>query len=374
MQPALIIAEFDCVLLVKGINFYERSAITKFVRCLFRAMFVTQYAFSLTILLTQLRLNAESIFTMINIWFEATLLLMYLYLVLRQRKFKRLYEDMLALCSQRDKDIRRMMRILCACSVLYFIVFVVAKLVAWYGIGTVAFLRGEFNMVIATATLRHQALSALCAVYFGLFSWSAISAMVYLIYVYLIKLMNESFFAQASVMIQSAKKRNFHHLRLYWLEIGKQKDRFERYGNFFPFFWFANTFMKCTGAVVASKVGNVTAGPWIVAANWISYSVDMAVELSALAFIDHSERAIKQLADDFSFELIKAMPLNNDDGQADKLLREIERDADLRLTGWAFFDLKRSLVLSLIGAAIPFTVLFVQLIDTSSSSASAAPR
>lgn len=353
-----------CVTCFKGINFYQRSPATKIVRYVFRTLFIAQYLLSLTILLTQLRFNSESIFTFINIWFEGTLLAMYLYLATRQKKFKRLLEDMLVLCSQssQQSQIRRLMRMLAVFAVTYFVIFVVAKLIAWYGIGTSHFLKLEYNVHTDNPTGWHMVLAFCSSLCFGLFSWSAITALVYVMYLYLIKKMNEAFFTQASM----TKLRNFHHLRLYWLEISKQKDRFEHYANFFPFFWFANTFMKCTGAVVASKVGTVTAGPWIVAQNWICYSIDMGVELSTLAFVDYIDRLIKQLAENFSYDLIRTMPLNDED-QAEKLLREIERDAELHLTGWAFFDLKRSLVLTLIGAAIPFTVLFVQLIDTTSA-------
>lgn len=67
--------------------------------------------------------------------------------------------------------------------------------------------------------------------------------------------------------------------------MSRHKDEFERLASLFPFFWFANTFIKCTGAVVASKSGisnnNSEANDYLVAGNWINYGVDMLLGINA---------------------------------------------------------------------------------------------
>ena len=370
MDSELIIKELDVVLLIKGCNYYERSTLVRLVRYWFRGLFILKYVCSLSIYIATIKFNAEHLFTMINIWFEGTLLLMYLYFVFRQGQFKRLFEDMLSLCFVHQRQsIRRVTRWLAFFALTYAVVFLMAKAVGWYGLGTLQFVQMEMNLVFTQVDGSHYLLAIVSSLFFALCSWSSITSILYILYVYLIKKMNDGYFG--TVAIAAVKARNFHQLRLHWLEICRLKDRFERLASFFPFFWFANTFMKCTGAVVASKIDTINQksiirGQWIVMSNWICYSVDMLSEMFTLIFVDHVERHIKQSADDFVYNLVKSMPVH-DDRQAEKLIRELERDANLKLTGWSFFDLKRNLILSLIGAAIPFTVLFVQLIDTSHS-------
>lgn len=370
MDPRKGLEELDLILLIKGIKFYATSTSSRCLMYICRLLFVIHYISSLAILISQFKFEVESIFTLINIWFELNLFTMYVYFLMTRLQFKRLYEDMLSLCFvSQSKDIKRFLRFLAIAGVGYFVCFASAKTVVCLGIGTKQFLYSEYGMSVDQVSFGHRALALFAIMIFALFGWSTITALIYLLNVYLIKKMFEGFFEYARL----SSCKTSHQLRMHWMQINRQKDRFESIANVFPFFWFANTFTKCTGAVVASKLGLQRStsmdNEFIVLGNWINYGTDMIVEMATLAFIDHVNRRVRHLADNFQFAMLQSKNLD-EDRQIEKLLYEVHRDAHLELTGWSFFELKRSLILSLIGAAIPFTVLFVQLIDPSQNSTS----
>lgn len=223
MEPKDIIREFDMLLMVKGIRYYETSTRTHVMRLICQMLFITHYTSSMFFLFSQIKFSTESIFAFINIWFEVTLITMYLYFVLRRKRFLRLYEDAISLCStQQMKDIRQMMRYLSLIGCLYGCFFLCSKLLAWYGCGTKLFLLLEFNVVIESVSFRHQLLAVLQTMMFAIFGWSAITVLIYIMNVYLIKKIFESFFAFASL----ASSKSYHQLRLHWVSLSQVSYNF----------------------------------------------------------------------------------------------------------------------------------------------------
>ncbi|KAI1292767.1 hypothetical protein HDE_06850 [Halotydeus destructor] len=134
--------------------------------------------------------------------------------------------------------------------------------------------------------------------------------------------------------------------------------RFEKIYNVFPFMWFSYLFVRSSGFILYLMKANTTLkliGPVL------NYASDLLIIFAMLLHLDRTEGRLAEKVDECDNWLFEVCPKFSD--LSSKLRSELRKK--VKCTAMSYFELNRTLVLSFSGSLITFTVLFVQLSNSS---------
>lgn len=142
-------------------------------------------------------------------------------------------------------------------------------------------------------------------------------------------------------------------------KIASMKEAFEKNFNIFPLLWLAMLFSQGSCFTMWFRITSHDDSLEL-SLKLSTYFINLLLTFS-ICFLN------KKLNEAVALEASKVIHLSSnimvcDDYKLLQLLKGIKK-SDLKLTAWGMFEMKKSMVLSFIGAIVTFTVLFVQIYE-----------
>lgn len=156
------------------------------------------------------------------------------------------------------------------------------------------------------------------------------------------------------------KQKSFHLIHLEITNIRSQLENFEHLFNFLPFMWLTSFFFTISFYVIKMDVSGQDV---ILIIDKIQDLQEPFVTIIVIIWLEKRLNQLWRLCDELEQFIIKHIISSTWEDVTLKvaIVRQLEELHDFKPTGFSFVNLDRRLILSFMGSAVYFTILFINM-------------
>lgn len=346
------------VIIMLGLRFYpenRRQRISNLIVFVFNLLIASYLA---SVALYKFSLNPSHLFNANYVSYNSQFMVILSTLSYKQKAIKEVYEHALRLCGR--KTMERITKL----SKLYFCFMSFASISTMLTFACYIDDRAIKKLMFSTSSkvsLIEKLFAYFIFIYYYpivLFAGLHCSIFHYVQLVWSFHLIDRSYFHSVEKLIRG--RVNYKEVLNKKTLIDEVKQHFEKRMNIFPFLWYTVLFENCCGIIWAlQNFEKLEMSVQWSTVEMISYFMMLLTLLLVLFVIDYN---LARYLEDNSMIATKLVKTSGEfNAEVEKTIDLLKNDGGIAFTGWGFFKLRKSFVLSFLGGLVTFSVLFKQM-------------